>query len=70
MYKLLLLTNCVNQLEVYVERDQWDWQKSEIEFQHTGDGVDIIVAFNRNVGLFTICQHKRQCFSGYQILPI
>jgi len=52
------LTNGVDELEVNVERDKRDRQKSEVEFQHTGDRVDIVVALDRNIRLLAICRHK------------
>jgi len=51
-----LLTNSVNQFEVDIKGDERYRQKAKVEFQYTGDGVDIIVSFYRNVCLLTVCQ--------------
>ena len=52
------LTNGVYQFEVNVEGDEWYWKKSKVEFQHAGNGVNVIVAFYGNVCLVAICRQK------------
>jgi len=46
MYTPMLLTNGINELEVDIKGDQWDRQESEVEFQHAGDSIDVIITFN------------------------
>jgi len=51
-----LRTDSVDEVKVYVERDEWYRQQSEEQFQDAGDGVDVARLVSKRPRSITVYQ--------------
>lgn len=51
----VILTNYINDLVVNIEGDEWNGQQTEVKFEKTGDGVDVIISVLCDVGHLSLC---------------